>query len=78
MRAVCTYSSLVTAERRLLPDVQSAKEFSPKEQNLVQEITIETETWKQGKVLESLPAVTEVKDDWYILLDVATKESGRS
>lgn len=74
---MCVYSSLVT-EQRVLPDVQPTKEFSPKEQNLQQGITVETETWKQGKVLESLPGVREVEDDWYVLLDVASKKSGRS
>lgn len=67
------YSSLVTVEKRVFPNIQPAKE-----QKLQQRITVETETRKQGKVLESLPAVREVEDDWYILLDVATKKSGRS
>lgn len=72
------YSSLVTVEQRVLPDVQPVKEFSAKEQKLQQGITVETETWKQGRVIKTLPAVREVEDDWYIQLDVATKKSGRS
>lgn len=78
LRAVCVYSSLVTMEQRVYPDVQPVKEFSPKEQKLQQGMTVETETWKQGKVFKSLPAVREVEDDWYIHLDVAAKKSGRS
>lgn len=68
----------MTVEQRVLPDVQPVKEFSAKEQKLQQGITVETETWKQGRALKSLPAVREVEDDWYIQLDVATKKSGRS
>lgn len=75
---VCIYSLLVTMEQRVLPDVQPAKEISPSEAKSQQRVTVETETWKQSKVLESLPAVREVEDDWYILLDVATKKSGRN
>lgn len=75
---MCFYSLLVTTEQPVLPEVQPAKEFSPGEPKLQQTITVETETWTQSKAVEPLPAVRKVEDDWYILLDVATKKSGRN
>lgn len=74
------YSSLATVEQRVHLDVQPAKQFPAIEQKLRQRITVETESWKQDKVLQekSLPAVREVEDVWYILLDVAAEKSDRS
>lgn len=74
------YSSLATVEQRVHLDVQPAKQFPAIEQKLPQRITVQTETWKQDKVLQdkSLPSVREVEDDWYILLDVAAEKSDRS
>lgn len=74
------YSSLASVEQRAPPDVQPAKQFPAIEQNLWQRITVETETWKKDKVFQekSLPAVRELEDDWFILLDVAPKTSDRS
>lgn len=74
------YSSLATVEQRVHLDVQPAKQFPAIEQKLRQRITVETESWKQDKVLQekSLPAVREVEDAWYILLDVAAEKSDRS
>lgn len=74
------YSSLATVEQRVHLDVQPAKQFPAIEQKLQQRIKVQTETWKQDKVLQekSLPAVREVEDDWYILLDAAAEKSDRS
>lgn len=63
---------------RRYPDVRPAKEFAAIEQKAQQRIMIVEETWQQKKVVQQKlrPAVREVEDDWFILLDVATKKSG--
>lgn len=60
------------------PEVRPAKEFAAVEQKAQKRITIVKETWQQEKVgqQKSSPAVRKVEDDWFILLDVATKKSG--
>lgn len=72
--SVC--SSLATVGQRVHPDVQPAKQLPAIEQR----ITVETETWRKDTVFQekSLPAGRELEDDWFILLDVATKKSVRS
>ncbi|XP_070690933.1 uncharacterized protein [Pempheris klunzingeri] len=52
-----------------------AKEFAAIEQRAQQRITIVEEMWQREKVVQQKPAVREVEDDWFILLDVATKKS---
>lgn len=75
---LCVCSTLVAvAERiRMYPEIRPAKEFAAIEQRAQQRITIVEETWQQEKVVQQKPAVREVEDDWFILLDVATKKSG--
>lgn len=74
------YPALVAVDERIRmhPEVRPAKEFAAVEQKAQKRITIVKETWQQEKVGEqkSSPAVREVEDDWFILLDVATKKSG--
>lgn len=74
------YSPLATVGQRVQPDVQPAKGLPAIEQNIRQRITVETETWRKDTVFQerSLPAGRELEDDWFILLDVATKKSVRS
>lgn len=72
------YSSLATVGQRVHPDVQPAKQLPAIEQNIRQRITVETETWRKVFREKSLPAGRELEDDWFILLDVATKKSVRS
>eukprot|EP00066_Takifugu_rubripes_P014794 XP_011604060.1 PREDICTED: uncharacterized protein LOC101066037 isoform X4 [Takifugu rubripes] len=64
-----------TVGQRVHPDVQPAKQLPAIEQR----ITVETETWRKDTVFQekSLPAGRELEDDWFILLDVATKKSVR-
>ncbi|TNN02458.1 hypothetical protein fugu_009945 [Takifugu bimaculatus] len=64
-----------TVGQRVHPDVQPAKQLPAIEQT----ITVETETWRKDTVFQekSLPAGRELEDDWFILLDVATKKSVR-
>lgn len=72
------YPSLVTVDKRIriYTEARPAKEFAAIEQ---QGITKEKGMWKQEKVVQqkSPEVVREVEDDWFILLDVATKKSGR-
>lgn len=74
------YSSVATVGQRVHPDVHPAKQLPAVEQNIRQRITVETETWRKDTVFQekSLPAGRELEDDWFILLDVATKKSVRS
>nr|XP_046256671.1 uncharacterized protein LOC124065372 isoform X14 [Scatophagus argus] len=62
---------------RVQPDVRPAKEFAATEPRAQQRIIIEEETWQQEQVVQQRPrpTVREVQDDWFILLDVATKKS---
>lgn len=70
------YLALVSVDERvrMYPEVRPAKEFAATEQR----ITKKQEKWQQEKVLQQKPrpAVREMEDDWYILLDLATKKSG--
>lgn len=63
---------------RMRPEVRPAKEIAAIEQRALQSITIVEERWRQVKVVQQKlrPAVREVEDDWFILLDLATKKSG--
>lgn len=74
------YSSLATVGQRVHPDVQPAKQLPAVEQNIRQRITGETETWMKDAVFQEKapPAGRELEDDWFILLDMATKKSVRS
>lgn len=77
---VCVCPALVAVDKhiRMYPDVRPAKEFAAIAQKAQQRIMIVEETWQQKKVVQQKlrPAVREVEDDWFILLDVATKKSG--
>lgn len=79
-RGPSVYSSLATVGLRVHPEVQPAKQPPAVQQNIQQRITVETETWRKDTVFQekSLPAGRELEDDWFILLDVATKKSVRS
>ncbi|KAE8288678.1 Protein 4.1 [Larimichthys crocea] len=71
---VAVKKSVSVDERvRMYPEVRPAKEFAATEQR----ITKKQEKWQQEKVLQQKPrpAVREMEDDWYILLDLATKKS---
>lgn len=72
------YSTLVAVDERIRmhPEVRPAKEFAAIEQRAQQRITIMEEMWQQEKVVQQKPAVREMEDDWFILLDVATRKSG--
>lgn len=76
LRRFCVYLALVSVDERvrMYPEVRPAKEFAATEQR----ITKKQEKWQQEKVLQQKPrpAVREMEDDWYILLDLATKKSG--
>ncbi|XP_045901683.1 uncharacterized protein LOC123968783 isoform X4 [Micropterus dolomieu] len=69
----------VTADQRIRvhPEVRPAKEFSAIEQRAQQRVTIVEERWQQEKMVQQKPhpAMREVEDDWYTLLDMATKKS---
>ncbi|XP_042345169.1 uncharacterized protein LOC121945189 isoform X2 [Plectropomus leopardus] len=62
---------------RVYPEVRPTKEFAALEQRAQLRVTTVEETWQQVKVVQEKPrpAVREVEDDWFILLDVATKKS---
>ncbi|XP_036930180.1 titin-like isoform X4 [Acanthopagrus latus] len=62
---------------RMRPEVRPAKEIATIEQRALQSITIVEERQRQEKVVQQKPrpAVREVEDDWFILLDLATKKS---
>lgn len=74
------YSASVAVDERIRmrPEVRPAKEFAAIEQRAQQRITIVEEMWQQERVVQQKPrpAVREVEDDWFILLDVATRKSG--
>lgn len=61
------------------PEVKAARGFAAVEQKAQQRRVTIVETWQQEMVMQqkSVPAVREVEDDWFILLDVAAKKSGR-
>ncbi|XP_034731209.1 uncharacterized protein LOC117946871 isoform X15 [Etheostoma cragini] len=62
---------------RTHPEVRTAKEFAAIEQRAQQSIAIVEDMWQQEKTVQQKPrpAVREVEDNWFILLDVATKKS---
>ncbi|XP_070821751.1 uncharacterized protein [Chaetodon trifascialis] len=75
---VAAKAPVAVGERiRVQPEVRPAKVFAAAEQRARQRITIVEETWQQEKVVQqkSRPAVREVEDDWFKLLDVAAKKS---
>lgn len=63
---------------RAQPGVRAASGFAAAEQKVQQKRVTIVETWQQEFVVQqkSVPAVREVEDDWFILLDVAAKKSG--
>ncbi|KAM3614094.1 uncharacterized protein V6R79_010151 [Siganus canaliculatus] len=71
----------VAVDERFLtrPEVRPAAEFAVVEQKTQQRVTIVERTWQQEKVVQPKPkpspAVRELQDDWFILLDVAAKKS---
>ncbi len=74
------YPALVSLDQpiRMLPEVRPAKALAAIEQRAEQRVTILEERWQKEKVLQLKPgpAVREVEDDWFTLLDVETKKSG--
>lgn len=77
------YFALVADEERVrtYPDIRPAKEIAAIEQRAGQRVTIVEEMWQQKEVVQQErvgegPALREVEDNWYILLDVAPRESG--
>ncbi|XP_026226577.1 uncharacterized protein LOC113169408 isoform X3 [Anabas testudineus] len=65
---------------RTYPDIRPAKEIAAIEQRAGQRVTIVEEMWQQREVVQQErvgegPALREVEDNWYILLDVAPRES---
>lgn len=80
MRGFCVFLALVAVDKlvRMRPEVRPAKEIAAIEQRALQSITIVEERRRQVKVVQQKlrPAVREVEDDWFILLDLATKKSG--
>ncbi|KAM9309485.1 uncharacterized protein KZ484_025542 isoform 9-T11 [Pholidichthys leucotaenia] len=67
----------VAVDRRIsvYPEVRAAKEFAVIEQRTQQRITVVERMWRQEDVAQLRPAVREVEDDWFILLDVSPKKS---
>lgn len=80
MSGFCVFLALVAVDElvRMRPEVRPAKEIATIEQRALQSITIVEERQRQEKVVQQKPrpAVREVEDDWFILLDLATKKSG--
>ncbi|XP_008294726.1 titin-like isoform X4 [Stegastes partitus] len=60
---------------RMYPEVRPAKEFAVREQRVQQRVTIVTEIRQQEYDVQQKPAVREVDDDWFVLLDGAPKKS---
>ncbi|XP_051813077.1 uncharacterized protein LOC110969054 isoform X3 [Acanthochromis polyacanthus] len=62
---------------RMYPEVQPAKKIAVREQRVQQRVTIVKEVWQQEYEMQQKPrpAVREVEDDWFVLLDVAPKKS---
>lgn len=61
------------------PEVRAAGGFAAVEQKVQQRRVTIVETWQKEFVVQQkpVPPVREVEDDWFILLDVAAKKSGR-
>lgn len=61
----------------IYPDVRPAKELTLTEQAAQQTITVVERIWQQQQdVVQPRPAVNEVEDDWFTLLDKSLKKSG--
>lgn len=61
----------------IYPDVRPAKELTLTEQTAQQTITVvERIRQQQQDVVQPRPAVREVEDDWFTLLDKSLKKSG--
>lgn len=60
------------------PDVRPAKELTLTEQTAQQTITVveRIRQQQQQDVVQPRPAVREVEDDWFTLLDKSLKKSG--
>lgn len=73
--------ALVAAYERVQaqPEVRAARGLEAVEQKVQQKRVSIVETWQREYVVpqKSVPADREVEDDWFILLDVAAKKSGR-
>lgn len=80
LRFLCVYSTSVPVAEpvRIYPEVRPSKKFAVIDQRAQQRITIVEEMWQQEKMLQQkpLPTVRKLEDDWFILLDVASKKSG--
>ncbi|KAM8868819.1 uncharacterized protein AB9W97_016473 isoform 7-T9 [Spinachia spinachia] len=61
---------------RTHPEAMTAKEFAASKQRAPQGVRVVEEMWRQGKAVQQRPqaAAREVEDDWFILMDVATKK----
>ncbi|XP_030605420.1 titin-like isoform X3 [Archocentrus centrarchus] len=60
------------------PEVRPAKEFTVIEERVQQRMTVVERMWQQEQqqdVVQPHPAVREVEDDWFILLDMPPKKS---
>ncbi|KAM9852266.1 uncharacterized protein ACBR49_005367 isoform 2-T2 [Aulostomus maculatus] len=62
---------------RTYPEIPTYKKVSILDQRVQQRISVEEQMWWQDKMVQQKPhpAVREVEDDWFILLDVAPKKS---
>lgn len=62
----------------IYPDVRPAKELTLTEQTAQQTITVveRIRQQQQQDVVQPRPAVREVEDDWFTLLDKSLKKSG--
>uniref|UniRef100_A0AAQ4PS56 Protein 4.1 n=1 Tax=Gasterosteus aculeatus aculeatus TaxID=481459 RepID=A0AAQ4PS56_GASAC len=58
-------------------EVRTAEEFSANKQRARQAVAVVEETWRREAAVQQRPqaAVREVEDDWFILMNVATKKS---
>lgn len=78
--ALLLHSVLAAVDERIHthPEVRPAKELTVIEDRVQQRITIEKRIWQQQQdVVQPRPAMREVEDDWFILLDMPPKKSGR-
>uniref|UniRef100_A0A3Q3IH89 SAB domain-containing protein n=1 Tax=Monopterus albus TaxID=43700 RepID=A0A3Q3IH89_MONAL len=62
---------------RLYAETRPARDFAAIEQRAQQRVALVEEMWQQEQVVQHRPrpAVREVEDDWFILLDVTPKKS---
>ncbi|KAK2844434.1 hypothetical protein Q5P01_011093 [Channa striata] len=61
----------------MYPDISPAKDFITSEPRAQQIVTVVEEKWQQETLVQQQlhPAVRQVEDDWFVLLDVAPKKS---